>query len=209
LETGAVMNKLIAKHLYLLISILTLTLPLSADSNINMTKENTVQCDPQLQKCFQAILQIPEARNLINAIRKEGSIQIAVQNTALSKQLGAYWDPDRRIIFIDFSSHQEDGVIIGSLLFELHNASVNFQINHLNELAGKRKIDKDKYVESMEYLEYLNSINASNIAANGIKMGILPRDSQLPTYSSFEEHFKAQKMSGHSAFFERNYYLCQ
>lgn len=202
------MNKLV-NYLYLLISIFTLTLPLNADSNINVVKEHTVRCDPQLQNCFQAILQIPEARTLINAIRKEGSIQIAVQNTALSKQLGAYWDPDRRIIFIDFSSHQGDGLIIGSLLFELHNASVNSQINHLNELARMRKIDKDKYVESMEYLEYLNSLSCSKIAEKGIRMGILPSDSQLPTYSSFKEHFKAQKMSGHSAFFERNYYMCQ
>lgn len=202
------MNKLIVKNIYLLIFLLTSTLSLTAAQHSNLATEYIVRCAPQLQKCLQAILQIPEAKTLINAIRKEGSIHIAVQNTPLSKQLGAYWDPDQRVIFIDFSSSHDEGLIIGSLLFELHNASVNSQINHLNKLASQRKIDKADYVESMEYLEYINSLNASKIAQKGIKMGILPCDSQLPTYPNFKEHFKAQKMSGHSALFARNYDLC-
>jgi hypothetical protein len=57
----------------------------------------------------------------------------------------------------------------------------------------------------MEYLEYLNSLKSAKIAEKGIKMGVLPPGSQLPTYNSFKEHFLMQKRSGHSACFARNY----
>lgn len=193
------MNKLVIKAIYTLIFILPFSLLASEDC--------IVRCEFELRKCFQAILNIPEAKELINNIRKEGSFDIALQNTSLSQQFGAFWDPDLRIIVIDRSC-QDDGKIIGSLLFELHNASVTSKINYLNELASQRRINKADYVESMEYLEYINSLNAAKIAQKGIWMGILPRSSQLLTYSSFKEHFRVQKISGHSDAFARNYDLC-
>lgn len=196
------MNKLVAKAVYLLIFILPFTL-----TAVQPGEENTVRCEFKLQRCFQAIMQIPEAKALINDIRKEGSFDITMRNSPLAQQFGAYWDPDFRIICIDAFSFDE-GEIIGSLLFELHNASVNSKINHLNELATQGKINKQDYVESMEYLEYVNSKNASRIAQKGIKMGLFPWTAQLPTYSSFREHFTAQLMSGHSDTFARNYDLC-
>jgi len=112
------------------------------------------------------------------------------------------------VICIDLPSNESDGIIIGSLLFELQNAAVNSKIQQLNELVKQRKITKENYIESMEYLEYINSLNASRMAEIGIKMGALPKDSKLPTYSSFKEHLSAQKMSGHSACFARNYEQC-
>jgi hypothetical protein len=167
-----------------------------------------ITCSAQLQNHLQAILKIPEAKKLVDEIRKDGSFHIVSNHTALSKQLGAYWDPDRRIIYINFSPEVSDGSMIGSILFEMHNASVNSKIQHLNALASNGKIEKDKYVESMEYLEYINSLNASKITQKGIKMGIFPYDAYLPTYANFKEHFRAQKMSGHSNCFAKNYETC-
>lgn len=199
------MNKLVLKALYL--SFLISPLSVTAVQNVRSGEENIVRCTSQLQKCFQAIMQIPEAKALINNIRKEGSFDITMRNSSLAQRFGAYWDPDFREICIDPFSFDE-GEIIGSLLFELHNASVNSKINHLNALASQRMINKEDYIESMEYLEYINSKNASKIAQKGINMGILPWTAQLPTYSSFREHFRAQKVSGHSETFARNYELC-
>lgn len=167
-----------------------------------------ISCAPPLQNCLQKILEIPEARALIATIQKEGAIKIVAKENAVSKQFGAFWDPDHRIICIDLSPHRSQGSVIGSLLFELHNASSNSKINYLDGLAHQRKIDMKSYVEAMEYIEYLNSLNTSRMAAKGIDMGVLPVDAQLPTYSSFKEHLKAQKESGHSVCFERNYRLC-
>lgn len=192
------MNKLIFKVL----STIIFVLPFSLLAN----EGNIVRCEYQLRKCFEAVLQIPEAKELINNIRKEGSFDIAMLNASLSQQFGAYWDPDLRIINIDPS--RDHGEMIGSLLFELHNASVTSKINELNALASQRLINKADYIESMEYLEYINSLNASRIAQKGILMKLLPLSARLPTYSSFKEHFRAQLMSGHSDTFARNYELC-
>lgn len=188
------MNKFILSLLYLLIF----------NSTIH-AEPLKIHCSPELQSCIQAILQIPEARTLMEQIQAEGQIQIVAHNTALSNKFGAFWDSDRRTICIAHSPNCSEGSLIGSILFEMHNASVNRQINHFNDLANKRQIDKENYIQAMEYLEYINSLNAAKLATKGIKMGLLPRDARLPTYSSFEEHFRAQRMSGHSDCFGHNY----
>lgn len=177
--------------------------------NPNGSVSTLPQCSPQLQKHFSAILKTPEGKALVEAVQKEGPIQIIAKRTSLSERFGAYFDPDRRIIAIDISCGQTDGSIIGSILFELHNASVNGEINRLNHLASKGQINKENYVRSMEYLEYENSLKASKISINGIRLGIFPGDAYLSTYANFDEHFKAQKESGHSDAFAQNYDICR
>jgi hypothetical protein len=184
------------------------TFSLNANQQAKLYPSSSIRCAPQLQKCLNAILKIPEARTLIDSISKDGAIQIIAKNSKLSKQFGAYWDPDQRVICINLSTSHDEGMVIKSLLFELHNASVNSKIIHLNNLAHNKKINKNNYIESMEYLEYINSLNASKISEIGIKMGVLPPGSKLSTYSSFKEHFEAQKMSGHSSYFAENYDNC-
>jgi len=169
---------------------------------------NEVTCSTELQTSLQKILQVPEAKTILNQIRQEGPIKIIAKRTPLSQQFGAYWDPDHRVICLDISSSSTEGLIIGSLLFEMQNASQNTTIHQINQLAAEKKISKQKYVERMEYLEYINSKKASKIAQKGIAMGIFPSDSQLPTYATFTEHFNAQKISGHSDVFNRNYDIC-
>jgi hypothetical protein len=181
---------------------------INADEATNTSEQNIVRCELQLRKCLQALLRIPEAKALIEEIRKEGSFDITVRNSVLSNRFGAYWDPDLRVICIDPYSCDDEGETIASLLFELTNASVNAKIGRLNDLATQRKISKEDYIESMEYLEYTNSLKASKIANKGIRMGILPFGAQLSTYSSFREHFTAQRLSGHSDTFARNYEVC-
>lgn len=128
-----------------------------------------------------------------------------IRNTSLSNQFGAFWDPDGRAICIALSRGTTEGEIIGSIIFELHNALVNSKFKELEDLVIRRKINRSTYVRSMEYLEYVNSINASKLADKGIQNGFLPADSRLMTYSNFEEHFSEQKRSGHSACFESHY----
>jgi len=184
-----------------LIAILQNPLVLAAG---NQTQQ-MVKCAPQLQSCFKTIQKLPEVKRLIEDIQKEGSIGIAINNHPLSQQFGAFWDPDRRMIFVSPSTHNSEGQTIGSILFELQNAFVSSKINHLDSLASQGKIDKEKYVEAMERLEYHNSKNASKLAEKGIKLGIFPAAARLHTYRDFEEHYRIQKMAGHSAWIAKNY----
>ncbi|HEV8051158.1 MAG TPA: hypothetical protein VGP47_01590, partial [Parachlamydiaceae bacterium] len=171
------MNKLLIRYIVFFVVCLSTTFSLNAAQNPTfMSSVATVpfiRCAPQLQKYLQALLKIPEAKVLIEGIQKDGPIQIIAQETVLSRRFGAFWDPDRRIICLDISE-QSDGSLVGSLLFELHNAAVNSQFDRLDEMAEKGKITKEHYIESMEYIEYLNSLSASKIAEKGMKMGILP-----------------------------------
>lgn len=188
---------------------LSLIPTLNSAQNTPFSSYKSIQCSPQLQHCLNKILKIPGAKALIESIQNEGSIQIIGNSTELSRKFGAFWDPDQRVIHIDISSNRSEGTIMGSIIFELHNASVNSKINRINQLAFQKQINKEDYVREMEYLEYVNSINASRIVNEGIKMGILPSDSYLPTYPTFKQHYQIQQMSGHSACFAHNYDMCQ
>lgn len=156
-----------------------------------------VYCDPQLKSCFKRLEQLPEIKELITKVVREGPIHISVKETRLSQQFGAFWDPDRRAIFVDPSSSQ--GELIGSIIFELHNALRNSDINNLHQLASSGEIDRESYIQGIERLEYENSLSASKIAEKGIKLKIFPPSACLQTYKDFEEHYRMQKFGGHSA----------
>ena len=117
------------------------------------------------------ILKLPNAQKLIATIQKEGPIRIAIRNTGLSNQFGAFWDRQDRVIGISFSqgSQLQQGKIIGSIIFELQNALTNSKMDHFDHLASSRQIGKEEYVEAMEHLEFQNSKNASRLVEEGIQ----------------------------------------
>lgn len=165
-----------------------------------------IPCAPELQSCLNKIQQLPEARDLIAVIQKEGAIRIVVNNDPyLTKKFGAFWDPVNRVITVNYSKSIPEGSLIGSIVFEMHNALVNAKMLHLDNLAMAGKIEKDAYIESFERLEYQNSKDASRLVSKGIQKNIFPKSAYLPTYPNFETHFCVQKESGHSDFFARNF----
>lgn len=164
-----------------------------------------VNCHPQLQAHFVKMLSLPEVRELVSKVQSEGPINIMTLNNSLSKQFGAFWDLDHRTICICMTPETTSGDIISSILFELHNAEATSKINEVDYLARSGQINKQQYVESIEYIEYENSLKASKIANKGISKGLFPRDSFLPTYRDFQEHFYYQQKGGHSAAVGKNY----
>lgn len=195
------MRKLLLTCLFFISAFQMPTLFASTDSRINQV----VVCAPQLQNCLKTIQKIPEARKLINDVQKEGAIRVTLSNEYLSRQFGAFWDPDNRLISVNLSAHRSEGELIGSILFELHNALINSKLDHLDHLAAMGRIDKEYYVESVERLEYYNSKKAAAIAEIGIKSGVFPASARLNTYRNFEEHYHIQKMAGHSAWIAKTY----
>lgn len=160
---------------------------------------NHIHCDPELRSCLQAIQKVPEGKELVDSVKNQGAFGIVVTHSSLSQKFGAYWDPQQRLISLNPSAHSSQGELIGSLIFELHNALNSARFDHLDHLATTGQINKENYIATVEKLEFENSINAANIAKKGIQMGVLPNTSQLPTYKSFQEHFYYQKLAGHSA----------
>lgn len=168
--------------------------------------EQVISCAPELQDCLFKIQQLPETRNLISTIQKEGPIRIVINDDHyLTKKFGAFWDPNHRTITVNYSNDISEGSLIGSIVFEMHNALVNSKMLDLDNLAVAGKIDRDAYVEEFERLEYKNSKDASKLVQKGIRKGVFPRSAYLPTYETFEEHFYVQKEAGHSDFIGRNF----
>lgn len=168
----------------------------------------SISYSTQLEDIITTIQQLPEAQKLIASIQKEGALRIIVnKQIPVCEQFGACWDPDNRIICVNTvpTSRHSKGAVIGSILFELHNASVNSQINYYDSLAARGEIEKEDYVRSIEFLEYENSIKTAQMAEKGIQAGLFPANARLPTYSNFEEHYYFQKVGGHSAWIAHNY----
>lgn len=165
----------------------------------------SVECSPQLQQAVNKIMQISEARSLINTIQQEGPIRIIANTHPLSEQFGAYWDLGKRTICINLSHCRSEGKVIGSIVFELHNAAANSKLQHFDHLALTKNIDRESYVKGVEYVEYENSLKASHLTKVGIQMGIFPADAYLPIYRNFEEHYHFQIIGGHSAWIGSNY----
>jgi hypothetical protein len=159
-----------------------------------------IHCSPQLQGYIHQIQQLPEARRLIDNILAEGPLAILTNHEELSHQFGAFWDPDHRQICVNLNGYKQDreGHVLGSIIFELHNALRSKEALRLHELARMGQIDKRTYIEKMERHEYQNSLDAARLAQIGIDRGLFPSGARLPTYRSFEEHFRMQQIGGHS-----------
>lgn len=174
---------------------------IAAHPSLKANTQDTIK----LENCLKKIQKLPEARSLMSKIQQEGAISFAISDHSLSQQFGAFWDVDNRIIFVNPSWHQLDGELIGSIIFEMHNASVSSKLEHLDQLASTRQIDKEFYVESVERIEYVNSKNAAAMVEKGIAAGLFPESARLMTYKNFDEHYFYQKKGGHSAWIAKTY----
>lgn len=163
-----------------------------------------INCDPQLKPALEAIQKLPEARDLINSVLKEGPIKLRV-NRQISAPFGAFWGGEDRTICVNCSGKFDLGLVIGSIIFELHNAAINSELVRYDNLAYGGMIDRKNYVRSIEYLEYGNSLKASALVNKGIKANLFPKSAYLPTYETFEIHFQVQQEAGHSEWIARNF----
>lgn len=192
-----------SKLILILFTALALQVSMVA-ANAPFHGERSLDCAPELQPSLRKILLLPEAQQLISEVQREGVLKIRISNNhGISRQFGAFWDVDHRTIFVNAT--RSEGEIIASIIFELHNARVNAQLNYFDSLASTGRISLGKYVESIEYLEYQNSKKAAAITTMGIQKGFFPPGAHLDTYRNFDEHFYYQKVGGHSAIIAQNY----
>lgn len=165
----------------------------------------TIPCSQELQPYLEVLQKLPEARALMAKIQQEGEVRILMDNSPLSRQFGAFWDVEQRVICINPSAHRTQGEIIKSILFEMQNASANSQLRKLDELVFAGKIDRESFVTAVEKLEWENSCHAAKMANKGIRLGLYPPTTRLHVYRTFGEYYRIQKRVGHSAQIGRSY----
>ena len=167
-----------------------------------LSAEENIVCVKELQHILATIQKVPQARTLISNVLKEGPIRITI-NTHLPKEFGAYWEGNQRIIVVNYNNPESE--LIDSIIFELHNALANTQLNHFDYLASSGQMTRNQYIESIERLEYSNAHLSKKIMERGVQMGVFPKNARLQLCATFEEHFRIQKKYGHSEWIGKNY----
>jgi restriction endonuclease len=147
---------------------------------------------------------LEEGRQILQKIEKEGPLKICV-NSQLSNEFNAYWDSRNRSIQLNLFSGISEGELIGSLLFEMHNAAANEKLRQINRDALSGRIDKLGYIEQIERIEYQNALSTQTLIRKGVQQQLFPQDTIWKVLPSFQEHFNEQQGVGHTLWIGRIY----
>lgn len=157
-----------------------------------------------MQKEINQLLHFPKTRQFITSLQSEGPINLNWIPMG-DRNFHAFWSSKKRLVALNSSRQWNPGEKIFSILFELHNAKANKELSHLDQLASKNKISKNKYVEAVERIEYMNMLKTARLLEEGVHLGYFPKETYIPENPTFREHFKIQKECGHSAFIAKKY----
>lgn len=158
----------------------------------------------ETKKAIETIFQLPEAKELYVNVQKQGPIKIEMFPME-NEESEAFWDGNDRAIRINSLKNSSEGVLISSILFELHNALTNYQLIYLVDLAVTGQISQEVYVENVERMEHQNALRTSELIDIGIKKGLFPSDAYWPIFKNFEDHYQIQQIQGHSAWLANHY----
>lgn len=176
------------------------TIPLLAEQK--QQQQAHVHCCKELEPLFLDLKQIPEVNELLEKILERGRLKIQF-NKSLSKKFDGYWSPVDRTIYITKS--RSAARMMTTILFEMHNAVDDAELEELDYLAMHRKLTKKKYIEAVERWEYKHARATASIINKGIHLGLLSRECYWPVSDTFEEHLAIQKSCGHSAHIGKMY----
>jgi hypothetical protein len=157
-----------------------------------------------MQPQISLLQRFPDTRLFIDTLQVKEPITLKWLPLGADNS-NAFWSIQKNLIALNASRNWEEGEMIYSLLFELHNAASSPQLIHLDMLASKKQISKQDYVLAVEQIEYNNVLSVSNLLEKGVRLGYFPRSTYIPQYPDFKEHLKMQRECGHSAFIAQKY----
>jgi hypothetical protein len=161
-------------------------------------KDSQSWYNPQLRSAVQAILQLPEGRELISSIEKKHGPFSIVLDYSNPDGFDAYWESGERKVMVNGYKNKTLGKQISSILFELHNAASNDIMAGLMRLASQQQISQAEFVKGFERLEHQNALKTCKLLKKGIGAGIFPHDARWNIHENFEDHYRLQVSSGHS-----------
>lgn len=162
--------------------------------------------DPQLAPVLEKLYLLDEFHTLLDEAQKEGPIDLLFVSLP-EVPSKALWDYYNRRIVINSKFGFDTGRIIHSILFELQNAVATSALDALRVKAANGEVDKDSFVEGIEWIEHQNALKTKHLLEKGIAMKLFPEASRWPVPEKFSEHMAMQKYSGHSDFIARKYDL--
>ncbi len=175
-----------------------------AKTGIGQT-QHSLRCCSEIRDTLDQIQQLEEVNDLIQEILKEGPLSIKINHPQAKKQFDGCWSGDNRTIYVTHSKNTPRGLLLSTLLFELHNAKRNYDLQNLDREAQNRKIKKKNYVRAVEQLEFENVHDTTKLINKGKRLGVFPKNCYWNYPDDFEEHLQIQKSSGHSKWIADGY----
>ena len=157
-----------------------------------------------LEGPIQRLLAFEKAEAVLDQAQKQGGISVRLAPFSVSTS-NAMWRPDNRTIVLNSRRDRNEGEIIRSILFEMHNAKNHHKFEKLDRLARGGHIDKEAYVREIEWLEHQNALETKRILDDAMAMGAYPNTVFWPIHEEFEAHYKLQQLAGHSQFIAQVY----
>lgn len=167
-------------------------------------EDNLLKCHSELRSAVERIQIIPEVEDMIAEVLKEGPLRIEL-NKNLPEQFQGYWESSNRTIYITKLGQSSDCLLALTLLFEIHNAKRTADFAKIDHLASTRQIDREEFIENIEYIEYENALSTSHFLAQGVEKGLFQANCFWEVSNTFEEHLAIQKSNGHSEFIGQGY----
>lgn len=189
--------------------LLTLSLFSSSIGNINQPNDTARSQqieEPSVKQAVLAIRSIPDGARLLKEVEQEGRITIELREIE-SFDFGAMWDANSRHVIVNAKRCRNQGTLISSLLFELHNAKTSqFLEAEANKVINGR-LTKEQYVKNVERMEHDNAMATIKILEEGMANGAFPKTAKWTIIRDFEDHYKLQQVTGHSLWIANNYDL--
>lgn len=158
----------------------------------------------ELAEAIQALELRPEMDEISTLFNGKKKITILYMPME-GEELEAFWDGGARQIRVNSNNDPALGRLIGTILFEFHNAKNNHKLVYITQQAIDGKITKEQYVRSVEELEFNNARQTYEILEKGIADGHFPKSAHWPLYNNFEDHYRVQQLMAHSDWLA-NYY---
>jgi len=157
-----------------------------------------------LQQAIEAIKSHPESAHLLATVEEEGPIFFELIDIE-GFDFGAMWDASERRIAVNARRCKNQGELISSLIFELHNAKTNRHLMHLSTEAAQGNLGKNEYVYGVEKMEHGNALETGQLLENGVKEKRFPPTARWSVLKDFDEHYAFQQATGHSQWIAANY----
>lgn len=164
----------------------------------------SISCCRKLEKILETARELPEANAVFEKVLQCGPLHIEI-NTHISKQFEGYWAYEERTIYLTKTRNTHDGILLATLLFELHNAYRNHELSDLTSKAAQGKISREDFIRAYEYVEYKNVRDTQKLVQLGIDRGIFPKSASMYYPDNFEDHYAVQKMHGHASWIGKIY----
>lgn len=158
----------------------------------------------EIEPIIEKIEKLPEIRALIYHVQSNGPIHIEVRDLP-EFAFEAMWDGKTRTIVINKRFAKNEGHLICSIIFELHNAETERTLQSLITEAMTCQISKETYVWNVEKIEHQNALATCQLIEQGIEQGLFPLSTRWNIEKDFEAHLLIQQQSGHSDW-NANYY---